>query len=109
MHSDTDLEQFQEPYTIDDGLWSRGRLALIVLGVIGWAASLYGWATDSYNFHGSYLVNFLFFLTIGWGAMFFVAVQHVTSAAWSVTVRRIMERPWTATRRCRRSRVSPRA
>jgi hypothetical protein len=39
----------------------------------------------------AYLVNFCFFATIALGALFFVTVQHLTRAGWSVTVRRIAE------------------
>jgi hypothetical protein len=81
----------QDSYKLDERLWSRGRTALFLAGALAWAACLFGWVTDRYNFLGSYLVHFLFFLSIGWGAMFFVMVQHITSAAWSVTVRRLME------------------
>ena len=91
MHKELDFEQFKEPYTVDEGVWRKGRNLLLVLGVVGWTASGYGWATNSYDFYASYLVNYMFFLTIGWGALFFVAIQHITSAGWSVTVRRIME------------------
>lgn len=38
-----------------------------------------------------YLVNFLFFISISLGALFFVIVQHLTRAGWSVAVRRIAE------------------
>ncbi len=91
MHSDVNLEQFKEPYEVEAAPWARIRNLLVLAGVIGWGASAYGWLSDAYNFHGSYLVNYMFWLTIVWGAMFFVSVQHVTSAGWSVTVRRLME------------------
>ena len=91
MQSEVSLEQFKEPYQLGEKQWTLGRNLLVVIGLLAWAGCAYGWATDAYNFHASYLVNYLFFLTIGWGATFFVAVQHVTSAAWSVTVRRFME------------------
>ncbi|MBL8890030.1 MAG: quinol:cytochrome C oxidoreductase [Planctomycetaceae bacterium] len=38
-----------------------------------------------------YLVNFLFFISISLGALFFVLIQHLTRAGWSVAVRRIAE------------------
>lgn len=60
-------------------------------GAIGWVACAYGLAGEPRNFLGSYLVSYVFFLSIGWGAMFFVMVQHLASATWSVTVRRLME------------------
>ncbi len=78
-------------YRLDEALWRRGRNALWMLGLAAWAACVFGWATDRYNFLGSYLVHFMFFLSIGWGALFFVMVHHVTGATWSVTLRRLME------------------
>ncbi len=42
-------------------------------------------------FSASYLVSFCFFLSISLGALFFVALQHVVRAGWSVAVRRLAE------------------
>jgi hypothetical protein len=39
----------------------------------------------------SYLVAFSFYLTITLGALFFVVLQHLVKAGWSVTVRRVAE------------------
>lgn len=39
----------------------------------------------------SYLQNYFFFITIVWGALFFVLVSYLTRAGWSVTVRRVAE------------------
>jgi len=64
---------------------------LVALATASWVLSAWGWATNAQQFHASYLVSYLFFTTIAWGAAFFVAVQHITTAAWSVTVRRLME------------------
>ena len=43
-----------------------------------------------YFFH-SYLTGYCYFASISLGALFFVALQHVTRAGWSVTVRRLAE------------------
>ncbi len=43
------------------------------------------------RFSHAYLVNFCFLFTIVLGCLFFVMVQHLTRAGWSVTVRRIAE------------------
>jgi hypothetical protein len=43
------------------------------------------------RFGFSYLVSFAFFLSLSLGALFFVAIQHVTRASWSVVVRRLAE------------------
>lgn len=39
----------------------------------------------------SYLFAFAYFLTLSLGALFFVALQHVTRSSWSVVVRRLAE------------------
>ena len=39
----------------------------------------------------SYLTSYAFYLSITLGALFFVILQHVTRAGWSVTVRRLAE------------------
>jgi len=39
----------------------------------------------------AYLVAFMFFLSISLGAMFFVVLQHLVGAEWSVAIRRIAE------------------
>ncbi|MCP4191948.1 MAG: quinol:cytochrome C oxidoreductase [Planctomycetaceae bacterium] len=39
----------------------------------------------------AYLLNFSFFLSVSLGSLFFVMLQHLTGARWSVVVRRIAE------------------
>ncbi len=39
----------------------------------------------------SYLQNYVFFVSLGLGALFFVMLQHLTRATWSVVVRRLAE------------------
>ena len=73
-----------------------GRWALVT-GTIGIAALMaaaalsYGRAADFQGFLYAYLTSFLFFVTISLGALFFVLLQHLTRAGWSVVVRRIAE------------------
>lgn len=43
------------------------------------------------HFFPSYLVSFVFYLSLCLGAFFFVLIQHLTHAGWSVVVRRIAE------------------
>ncbi len=43
------------------------------------------------RFFRSYLVAFMYVLSISLGAYFFVFIQHATRAGWSVTVRRVAE------------------
>lgn len=43
------------------------------------------------QFLHAYLVNFCFCITVSLGALFFVVLQHLTRAGWSVAVRRLAE------------------
>ncbi|MFG0334311.1 MAG: quinol:cytochrome C oxidoreductase [Maioricimonas sp. JB049] len=43
------------------------------------------------RFQASYLVAFTFVVSLSLGGLFFVLIQHVTRAGWSVVVRRIAE------------------
>lgn len=43
------------------------------------------------GFLHAYLINFAFFLTLVLGGLFFVVLQHLVRAGWSVVVRRVAE------------------
>jgi hypothetical protein len=62
-----------------------------IAAVVGLACTGAAFALDKHRFGYSYLVGFAFVATIGLGALFFVLVQHLTRAGWSVTARRHME------------------
>ena len=67
-----------------------------VLGVIAILAGVYlgksgAFNTDTRTFWKMYLVAFLFGLTICLGGLFFVIIQFLTRAGWSVAVRRPAE------------------
>jgi hypothetical protein len=65
------------------------------LGAVGLVAFLAGFlltpAAERGRFGAAYLTGFMFTTTIGVGALFFVVIQHLTKAGWSVAPRRIME------------------
>lgn len=68
------------------GLLLIGAASLIA--AILWAR----FAEPSFRrFYFAYLINFSFFLSISLGAIFFVLIQHLTRAGWSVGVRRLAE------------------
>lgn len=62
--------------------------AVAVLGVLGAGA---GFAADPKRFAFSWLFAFATFLMPALGMLFFVLIQRLTSANWSVTVRRTAE------------------
>ncbi|MBC7353877.1 MAG: hypothetical protein H5U08_16070, partial [Thermogutta sp.] len=61
-----------------------GGVIAIVLGFLLSGVSPAGWLQD-------YLVHYTFLISITLGALFFVFLQHLTRAGWSVTVRRTAE------------------
>jgi hypothetical protein len=77
-----------------EGRTTRWLGAAVVAAVVGIAGSL---VLASGRDHGwdyllqTYLVSFAFFLSLSLGGLFFVMLQHVTRAGWSVVVRRIAE------------------
>src|SRR3989338_8975740 len=63
-------------------------LTVALVGLVG--SAMLGFKNPA-QFYFSYLVSFLFFLSIALGALFFVLVQFAAKATWSVVVRRIAE------------------
>ncbi len=82
---------------MSESLGARGRrwstLALVAglagLGLALWLGSARG---DSFKrLQHSWLVSCAFFLSLSLGALFFVIIQHLVRAGWSVVVRRVAE------------------
>lgn len=66
----------------------NAAIGLLVVGLLLGAAA---WKTDPERFAFSYLTGFAYVATIGLGALFFIIIQHLTKAGWSVIPRRAME------------------
>lgn len=62
--------------------------AFMFIGVITFAASMF---VDTSRTWHSFLVSFFFFTSLSLGALFFVALQFLTKAGWSVNIRRYAE------------------
>lgn len=72
----------------------RFAAAAKVAGIAGLLLALVlGFLSRDYfrTFYFAYLAAFGFFLSIAMGALFFVLIQHVSRAGWSVNVRRVAE------------------
>lgn len=67
-------------------LWVAGAAFLGLAVLMGWLQ-----ADHFRRFQFAYLVSFAFFLSISLGGLFFVILQHLSRAGWSVTVRRLGE------------------
>jgi hypothetical protein len=93
MNAHRPIDISREPRRLDD-LGPAVLRAAAVLGVVGLAAGvLLIFVTDEgrQRFFRAYLVSFCYFLSLALGALFFVALQHLTRSGWSVVVRRLAE------------------
>lgn len=61
------------------------------LMVVGGVISLIGWIAKPEQFGYSYLLAFMFFLSLCLGGMFLVLVHHLFDAHWTVPLRRVAE------------------
>lgn len=80
-----DKESVQAP----GAKWGGLSMALFGLGA-GIAAGGYFMGDKAHSNH-SYLTSYMFYLSIALGGLFFVLLQHLVRAGWSVTVRRMAE------------------
>jgi hypothetical protein len=71
------------------GLSRAQRLQFIGLGWLGLSVVVGLFRPESF-FRG-YLLNLCFFVSLALGALWFVMLQHLTRAGWSVVVRRLAE------------------
>ncbi len=71
--------------------WAGAWKVFAGMGVLGLVGAGVGYASDPRRFAFSWLFAFVTVLTVALGALFFVLIQHLTSAGWSVTVRRTAE------------------
>ncbi len=73
------------------GPWAGAWKVAAAVGAVGAAGSIAAYAVDTRRFAFSWLFAFITILTIALGSLFFVIVQRLVSASWSVSVRRIAE------------------
>ena len=88
MHAVVDRSDYRiKPDSVWSGLWKKTA----ALGIVGLVVSAVGLGQDPKRFAYSYLFAFFAFLTLGLGSLFFVMIQYITKAGWSVSVRRTAE------------------
>ncbi len=80
-----------EYHVPDESPWARAWKVAAGAGAFGAACAITGYVIDPRRFAFAYLMGFLTVLTMALGSTFFVLIQHLTSAGWSVTVRRASE------------------
>lgn len=89
-HSAPSLQQLAPTVVpkVRDGDLASAQFGLLAVGIVLIAVA---WATGGENFYFSYLVGYMGVLGICLGALFFVMVQHIVRAGWSVVLRRVAE------------------
>src|SRR6188474_2864422 len=81
-----------EQATIPPGhSWNRIPVIGAACAVLGAAACAVLGAANPKQFFFSWLVSFLFFLSLTVGGLFFVLIQYATQGGWGIVVRRIGE------------------
>ncbi len=73
------------------GAWAGAWKIFAVIGALGLAGAAFGYTTDPRRFAFSWMFAFITCLAVALGSIFFVLIQRLTSAGWSVTVRRTAE------------------
>jgi hypothetical protein len=92
------------PAPLDLSKWRKLPGQLVAGGaLVTLVGLLYSWQHDGLvNFGFSWLVAFMFFLSLGLGSLFLVLAHHLFDAGWSVATRRMCEHmasllfPWLA-------------
>lgn len=77
------MKTLQEHGNLKNILWSFVVIGVACFGVL--------FVKDKSQAWHAYIMNSYFVLSIALGGMFFVGIQHLASAGWSATVRRIPE------------------
>ncbi len=76
-------------YRLQD-VTSPGKKPLLI-GIVVLALSFLGYIVNSQQFFFSYLVAYVFWVSIGLGGLFFVMLSHMTGTVWGLVLRRIIE------------------
>lgn len=77
-------------YQAPSGLDSWRRFALIA-AVVGIVVSALGAMTDIEQFSRSYLVSWIYWLSVAMGSLAILMLHHMTRGGWGLMIRRILE------------------
>jgi hypothetical protein len=80
-----------EDVVLPDATYAKLRNIAFAAVVVGGGLTAFGAASEKSNFFFSYLIGFMFWLSVSLGSMFFVLIQYLTRAGWAVVVRRTAE------------------
>ncbi|MBA3641220.1 MAG: quinol:cytochrome C oxidoreductase [Acidobacteria bacterium] len=85
-------ESRSDPLRIPPGhAWNRIPVIAAVVALLGGVTCAILGAANPKQFFFSWLVSFLFFLSLALGALFFVLIQYAAQGGWGIVLRRIGE------------------
>ncbi len=82
----TETRSWDPPASLD-----KVQNTALIVGLVGVAVSVFGYLSSPDQFFQSYLVGWIFWLTIALGCLGWLTVQHLTAGTWSLVLRRVME------------------
>lgn len=85
------MSEHTDSFKLDSRVAAKAKTPLLIIAAIGWLLCIIGFFVNREQFQFSYHTAFIYFATITLGGLFFVMVQRLTTAGWSVVVRRIAE------------------
>jgi hypothetical protein len=91
MISDHDRDALRQATIPPGHSWNRLPMIGIGAAVLGGLACAFLGAANPKQFLFSWLVAFLFFLSLALGGLFFVLIQYASQGGWGIVVRRIGE------------------
>ena len=90
-HGDAPTIRASDVRIPEDHRFWRAPVVALAIGVVAIGASFVLGRSQPKQLAFSWLVAFMFFLSIALGGLFFVLTHYATKASWSVVVRRIGE------------------
>lgn len=87
-HADKTADAYRLPA---DSAWAGAWKVSAAVAVVGVAGAAFIAVTDPRRFAFSYLFAYIAFLAMALGGVFFGLIQYLTSAGWSVSIRRTTE------------------
>ncbi len=85
------MSEHTDSFKLDSRIAAKAKTPLLMIAALGWLLCIIGFFVNREQFQFSYHTAFIFCATITLGGLFFVMSQRLTTAGWSVVVRRLAE------------------